>query len=169
MSARSFRFLLPVAFIALAVLGWVQLGNLVASDAATGIGNDLRRLFGGPQQRMHAVIVELSALVALTGYLCVSVCLRNRHRWSQQWHDAVRARAFRRRWRPAGLDASSIQGQIDNVRRDYCVPIHNQARHAGYRNRLISSVRGTISRFAFFQSVRAGSPDSSEQELHKPV
>lgn len=115
------------------------------------------------------VTMELGAVVALTGYLCLSICLRHRHSWRQQWRDAAKARVFRRRWRPTTFHASSIQGHIDNVRRDYCVPIHYQARHAGYRSRLISSVRGTVSQFPFFRSIKARSPDSSEQEMHKPA
>jgi hypothetical protein len=41
------------------------LGNVVASDAAVGIGNDLRRLLGGPEQPMHPVLgwTLLSAVV----------------------------------------------------------------------------------------------------------
>jgi len=117
----------------------------------------------------RTVIAELGALVVLVGYLAVSVCLRHRERWRQQREDSARAREFRRHWRPTALNVSSVQGRVDDVRRDFAVPAHYQARHAGYRIRLISSIRGAISRLPFFRSVRHDSADSHEQEKHIPA
>ena len=117
----------------------------------------------------RTVVVELSALVALVGYLAASVCLRHRESWRQQREDSARAREFRRHWRPTALDVSAMHGRMDDVRRDFGVPLHYQARHAGFRIRLMSSIRSAVSRLPFFQSVRDDSADSREQEKHIPA
>lgn len=111
-------------------------------------------------------IIELTALAVLAGFLCVSVYLRRRETRRQRREDLARARDFRRRWRPTALDTSSIQRQIDNVRRDYTVPVHYQARHAGYRSRLISLIQSAISQLSYFQSAGNRSRDPNEQEAH---
>jgi hypothetical protein len=76
----------------------------------------------------------------------------------------ARAREFRKHWRPTALDASPVQRQIENVRRDYSVPIHCQSRHSGYRSRLMSMIQSAISQLSYFGSDKNRSEDSNEQK-----
>ena len=70
MSARYSRFLLPVAFLALAVFAYVQLGDVAASDVGAGVGNDLRRLFGGQEQPTHPVLGWTLLITLVLSSIC---------------------------------------------------------------------------------------------------
>jgi hypothetical protein len=113
------------------------------------------------------VILELNVLALLISYLCRSILLRHREAWRQRREEMARARAFREDWQPTVLDISSISPQIEKLRHDYLAAVHSRPRPAGYRSRLIASVRTTILRLPYFRDLRAANLTSSEHETQK--
>src|SRR5438309_9618308 len=115
----------------------------------------------------RTVILQLSALAVLITYLCVSACLRHREAWRQRREDLASERAFRKHWQPTALDSSSISQQVEQLRRDYLAAVHSRPRQAGYRSRLIGSVRDAILRLSYFRNLRRERPALSMHETQK--
>jgi hypothetical protein len=113
------------------------------------------------------VILELSVLTLLVSYLCRRSYLRHREAWRQRRENLARARAFREDWQPTVLDIASISPQIEKLRRDYLAAVHSHPRPAGYRSRLIASVRTTILHLPYFRDLKAANLTSSEHETQK--
>ncbi len=118
-------------------------------------------------ESIKTVIVQLGELVVLSALVCLSLYLRHRSAWRQLREEEVRAKEFRRCWRPTRLDASSIKGQVDNLRRDYSLAVHDKSGWSDFHKRILASIRHAISQRAFFHQVPPDAPER-EQEIHLP-
>ena len=110
------------------------------------------------------VIFQLSALAVLAAYLCVSMWLRHRETWRQRRAALEREREFRRQWQPTALDISSLSREMQRLRQDYAAPLLSRPRRAGYRSRLIGSVRDALLRTPYFRNAKRQRLDSAEHE-----
>jgi hypothetical protein len=109
-------------------------------------------------------ILELGVLALLASYWCRRSYLRHRGAWLQHREDVARERVLRETWQPTVLDTASIAPQIEKLRHDYAAAVHSHSRPAGYRSRMIASVRTTMQRLPYFRNLRAANLTSSEHE-----
>jgi hypothetical protein len=95
------------------------------------------------------IILELTALVILVGYLYWRFCLRPYR------EEVAREQTFRKNWHPTAFDASSISPRIEHLRHDASRPHHS---------RLIASVRDAILRLPYFRRLKSASQASNHHE-----
>jgi hypothetical protein len=113
------------------------------------------------------VILEVGVLALLASYLCGRSYLRHREAWRQRREDKARERVFREDWQPTVLDTASISPQIEKLRHDYLAAVHSRPRPAGYRSRLIASVRTAMLRLPYFRNLRAANLTSNEHDTQQ--
>jgi hypothetical protein len=67
---RFLHIVLPVAFFAAAIAAWVQMQDTIATNIATGIGNQLRQLFFQPPLPSHSHIAYAWFWTSAAFFVC---------------------------------------------------------------------------------------------------